>query len=670
MTDFLFPELEASQPAIRAFVDSAVSDTEAALCDRQFETDVATIARILEDPDNINGLRQRGRWHYNFCRDRDHPRGLWRRLPIDDTPAPDAAWQPVFDLDAFCAETSEDWHWRGCSTLFSNPDRVLLALSYQGSDQTRFLEWDTNTGAAVPGGFDIAPARSSAAWMDADTLLLSTAALPGAATRSGWQGRVIRLSRDMALEDAPTVFRVEHDDLLASAYTFALPDGSRGTTYVRTRTIGDSVSMVEIGQSARPLDAPDSTTCSHNGTRYAYVAGDAGPDPAGTLVLRSIGGTDKRVLFTPEGRRSVDEATVLFLHDHLLWIEVDTLVPALMRLDLRDPSARPVKLTLPVDAQNAWLTTHKDPDGHEGMLKLVTEGFLTPSQTWLFDGTAREPGFDLIASGTPSFDSNGMETRLHIAISEDGTEVPYHIVLPRNRAGTTPLPVLQYGYGGFSVPLSPRYLRLEGPAWLMRGGAYVMAYVRGGSEFGKIWHLAGKGEKRPNAFADFAAIADDLVARGYSTPQRIACRGVSNGGLLCGVMLTRYPEKFGAIWASVGVYDMLRYHLFPAGAGWMDEYGDPDDPAARNWLLDYSPLHNIEACDKRPYPAALIDTNESDDRVDPSHSRRFAAALRAAGQPARYHSRKGGHAGGGDTRKTAHSEALGYAFLRHALNIV
>jgi prolyl oligopeptidase len=197
----------------------------------------------------------------------------------------------------------------------------------------------------------------------------------------------------------------------------------------------------------------------------------------------------------------------------------------------------------------------------------------------------------------------------------------------------------------------------------------VQGYIRGGGEFGTAWHLAAKGEKRKHGFADFAAIARDLVQRGYTTADQIACHGGSNGGLLCGVMLTRYPDLFGAVWATVGVYDQLRYHLFPAGAGWIDEYGDPDDPQAREWLRAYSPMHNVAASGDQSYPPALIDTNETDDRVDPSHSRRFAALLEQAGQPVCFHSRAGGHGGGGQTTEAAREQALGYAFLRHALSL-
>ncbi|MFG5381765.1 prolyl oligopeptidase family serine peptidase [Yoonia sp. R2-816] len=667
MTD-IFPELEADADAIARFTKTQVARTEAAFCDAQFDADVARVTDIIEDPDNLGGLIRRGTWIYNFHRSATHPRGLWRRLPETTKPAPDADWQPVFDLDAFCADTGEDWHWGGAETLYSNPDRVLIILSFEGSDRDRLLEWDCNAAAPVPDGFDIAPARCGAAWLDANTILLATADLPGAATRSGWQGRVIRLQRGMALAAAPVVFEVDHDDLLATTYTISLRDGGRGIAFGRIRNIGDMVTTLHLNDQDYVLDAPAHTMCSHNDTHFAYVAADEGPDPAGTLVLARIDGSDKRILFEPSARRAVNADTILFTRDHLFWVEQDTLEPTLMRQDLTDPSATATPLPLPVEAQSIWIMPFDAEPTGTGPLQILPSGFLSVSQVWTFGPDDAVPDYTLLTSATETFDSTGMEVRLHMATSDDGTEIPYHIVLPKDHAEKqAKLPVLQYGYGGFGVALSPGYQRVNGPLWLERGGAYVQAYIRGGAEFGKGWHLAAKGKNRIRALQDFAAVATDLVTRGYTTPDRIACHGGSNGGLLCGVMLTRYPDRFGAVWASVGVLDMLRFHLFPAGAGWIDEYGDPDDPDARQWLLDYSPLHNVAQHSEQPYPPALIDTNESDDRVDPSHSRRFAAALQAAGQPGWFHSRSGGHGGGGQSKGIAREEALGFAFLRHSL---
>ncbi len=670
--DIAFPELENDAQAIAAFLKREVHRTEDALCDARFDADVTKIAEIMEDPDNIGGVVRRGNWIYNWHRDADHPRGLWRRVPDGTELSADADWQTVFDLDAFCEQDGEDWHWRGAVTLWSDPDRVIMYLSYQGSDQVRLLEWDCGTGKPVSDGFDLPSAKYTLAWPDKDTLLLGDPERPGAATRAGRPREVVEIKRGDADKIAPIVFVVGEDDIAAGAYTYPLSNGGRGVGWLRARTIGDFVVQLEKNGQRITLEAPRGTMPSHNDRYYAYLAADDGSDPAGTLVLREVGGTDRRILFEPGPRRSVQSDSVQFSRDYLFWIEVDTLTPNLRRLDLTDPKAEPVTLQLPIEVQAISISSHDSVGTGIGPIQLRTAGFLTPAQTWLFDPDtdAEKPVFTLLLTNTQSFDSTGMEVRLHMATSDDGTEVPYHLVLPKDHETEMGnLPVLQYGYGGFNISKTPTYLRLRGPVWLTRGGAYVQAYIRGGGEFGKAWHLAGKAEHRPRAFEDFAAVAADLVKRGYSRPERIACNGGSNGGLLCGVMLTRYPERFGAVWASVGVHDMLRFHLFTAGPAWIDEYGDPDDPEARKWLQDYSPMHNVVPHADRPYPFALIDTNDSDDRVDPSHSRRFAAALREAGQPTYFHSRTGGHGGGGRTTAIAREQALGYAFLRMSLSL-
>ncbi len=259
-----------------------------------------------------------------------------------------------------------------------------------------------------------------------------------------------------------------------------------------------------------------------------------------------------------------------------------------------------------------------------------------------------------------------MTSLLLEATSEDGTKVPYHIVLPK--AWTKgELPVLQYGYGGFDVALGPYYSGVIG-RWLEQGNAYVMAYIRGGGEFGPNWHRTAKGHGRHRAFADFAAVARDLVARGYTTPSRIAGSGGSNGGLLTGVMTTRYPQDFGAIWCQVPVLDMTRFHVFPAGKAWIDEYGDPDNPADRDYLLSYSPLHNVKPASEATYPSIYIESSSNDDRVHPSHARRFAAQLEALGHHPLFHEfGSGGHGGDGASTERATRTAMGYSFLRETI---
>ncbi|MEM8775698.1 MAG: prolyl oligopeptidase family serine peptidase [Pseudomonadota bacterium] len=666
--EFLYPELETDKTAIAAFNDAQSARTEAQFCDADYHREVARAVEILEDDSYLRGVVQRGEWLYNFLHNADHPKGLWRRIPATETPTIDSAWQPVFDLDAFCTRTGEDWHWRGAVSAYFDPECVLLALSWKGSDQTRYLEWDPLAQMPVPGGFDLGPERNDVNWSAPGELLYSTSTGEGAATRSGWAGRVLRLKRGMALADAPVVFEAEPEDLLAFAFAHPASDGATLEATVRFKAIGDSEAVLHpegIGGPAIALPSPANTYVLLSPKHYAYIAADEGPDPPGALVLCEVGGTTRRVVFTPRPYCAVDHFMVR--HEWLIWIETDRMQPSICALDLRRPDAEPVTIAPPCEAETMYLGEHDPNLPWDGPLQLTTSGFLQPQVSWIFE-MKDEPSdiiFRKLTETKPLFDASGMEVRLESAVSEDGTEVPYHIVLPKDREGS--VPVLQYGYGGFAASMAPFYHGVLGTLWLSRGNGYVLAYIRGGGEFGTDWHHAAKGHARHKAFEDFAAVAADLTQKGYTTTQQLACHGGSNGGLLCSVMLTRYPERFGAVWASVSVTDMLRFHLFPAGAAWIDEYGDPDDPKDREMLLRYSPMHNVANNKERAYPVALIDTNDSDDRVDPSHSRRFSAALAEAGQPFWFHTKSGGHGGGGSTLQQAQDAALGYAFLRHAL---
>ena len=661
------PELAHDEGAIRAFVDVENARTDAALDTAQRKADEGLVRAILESPDSLQGLTRREGHIYTFRQTPSNPRGLWLRLPEHIPPTPDAAWEMVFDLDAFCAAEGKVWVWRGTETSALAPGRVLLKLSFEGADLTRHLEFDLSTKAPVPGGFDLGPDRSGFAWAGPDLLIWSSAA-EGDATGSGWPGVVRHLPRGMALADAPEQFRARPEHLLCMGWAGRAggPDVIEGRMLMTA--IGKSqITLIRPGQPDFTLPAPADTTAGYDHRHCAWIAQEDGPHPSGTLVLSRFDSGAERVLFTPAPGRAA--SNFFFSQNHLLWTETDWLVPRIMALDLDAPGAQPAQLPLPVTAETLHLQHFDaDPDAGDGRLMLQLSGFLTPPQLWTCDLARGVAGIDWqpLYAQPARFDASGCEVRLLKATSADGTEVPYHLVLPKGHEGRDDLPVLQYGYGGFGVSLSPWYDPVAGKLWIERSGAYVLAYIRGGAELGPDWHLVAKGAGRRHSYDDFAAIARDLVARGLTRPDRIACHGGSNGGLLCGVMLTQYPQDFGAVWASVGVHDLLGFADFPAGRGWIDEYGDPDDPEAAKWLRGFSPLHNMPVW---PIPPALIDTSHRDDRVDPSHSRRFAAALRLNGQAPFYYEHQGGHGGGGASTEKAREAALGHAFLRHALKL-
>jgi prolyl oligopeptidase len=248
--------------------------------------------------------------------------------------------------------------------------------------------------------------------------------------------------------------------------------------------------------------------------------------------------------------------------------------------------------------------------------------------------------------------------RQFFATSEDGTAVPYFVVGPDDTSGLT----LLTGYGGFEVSLTPSYSGVIGRGWLACGGTYVVANLRGGGEYGPQWHQSATKEHRHRVYEDFAAVAADLVSRGITTPARLGIEGGSNGGLLMGVMLTRYPQLFGAIVSQVPLLDMQRYHELLAGASWMAEYGDPREEDEWAYLRPFSPYHNVSR--DAQYPPVLFVTSTRDDRVHPGHARKMVARLRDTGHGVSYYENiEGGHGAAADNEQRAFKWALMLEFL-------
>jgi prolyl oligopeptidase len=267
-------------------------------------------------------------------------------------------------------------------------------------------------------------------------------------------------------------------------------------------------------------------------------------------------------------------------------------------------------------------------------------------------------------------DLRGYETRAGFAISRDGTRVPFFLTARKGLPNDGQNPTLLYGYGGFAISITPGYLP-DVPAWLEMGGAWVTVSLRGGAEYGEAWHSAGMLDRKQKVFDDFIAVAEHLVREGTTSPSRLGMMGGSNGGLLVGAVANQRPDLFAAALPAVGVMDMLRYQRFTGGRFWVSEYGSAEDPAQFPALLEYSPLHNVRAgtC----YPATLITTADHDDRVVPSHSFKYAAALQAAqgcDRPVLIRIEVSGSHGYRPTDKLIAERADQWAFVAGALNVV
>lgn len=679
--DDLFLEQDQA-PETLAFVKSRNDASEQALRTPQMEEGARAIQASMEREDRPIIPSRRSDWFFDFHRTAANPLGLWRRLPADQMPAPEAPWETIFDVDAFCEKEGKRWIFGGAITCPWEPTRVLMRLSDGGSDLTRLLEFDTQAKAIIEGGFDTPAVRAHASWLSRDEICYFGSIDDDSATQSGWPRVGRRLTRGMDPKDAPAIFAGEKSDV--TAYAFALTESLNARNEAETRPISVFIATHQIGkvsihagenpETIKRLPLPVDIDFDLNRSFVLWRAKNDEQLPTGTLTLQHLTpfadeplSDTRRILFQPKPGSAVSQFSLL--REWAVYVIEDRLQPSLFVLDLTDPQSAPVKIDLPEGIEAvSFSTVYSDLHLGTDRLWVTGRGFLTPPTCFELDLSDRTapPALKNGRSSPAYFDATGMQSLLLEAVSEDGTSVPYHLVLPKIWEQGE-LPVLIYGYGGFGVPLSASYSGVTG-LWLEQSGAYVQAYIRGGSELGPDWHTVAKREGRYRAFADFVAIARDLVKRGYSKRERIACTGGSNGGLLTGVMLTRYPDDFGAVWCRVPVLDMMRFHEFPAGKAWMDEYGDPDKPEDRPFMLDYSPLHNVKPAAEVSYPPIYIESSSNDDRVHPSHARRFAKQLEDAGHSPMFHEYgSGGHGGAGNSAEMAKRAAMGYSFLRQSI---
>ncbi|SIR87729.1 prolyl oligopeptidase family serine peptidase [Micromonospora avicenniae] len=623
----------------------------------------AEIRQVLDADERIPYPGWRGdRFYYTFWRDAAHPRGLWRRTTLDQYRRREPEWDVLLDVDALAAEEGESWVWGGATVLRPGYQRCLIRLSRGGADATVIREFDLNRREFVPVGFTLPEAKSAAGWIDQDHIYVATDFGPGSLTTSGYPRVAKRWRRGTPLAEAEVVYEAQTDDVAVYASHDPTPGFvrdfvGRSLDFYRT----ENFLLTEAGERVRIPVPEDASWDVHREwlvvrLRSPWRVGGV-THPAGALLATRFdaflaGERELTPLFRP------DERTALSYHvwtrNHLI---VATLVDVRSRLTVLTPGEtgwrREPLAGVPVDEHSRLVET--DPDLGDEYL-LASEGFLQPATLRL--GRIGGP-VEVLKREPPSFDAANLAVRQCFATSADGTRVPYFVV---GRESTTTGPTLLTGYGGYEIPLTPDYDGAVGRGWLARGGSFVVANIRGGGEYGPRWHHAAMRENRPRAYEDFAAVASDLVAQGITTPAQLGIEGVSNGGLLMGVMLTRYPALFGAVVAQVPVLDMRRYHRLLAGASWMAEYGDPDREEDWAYLREYSPFHNIRS--GSAYPPVLLVTSTRDDRVHPGHARKMAARLREHGHDVSYYENiEGGHGGAADNEQHAFVWALTLEFL-------
>ncbi len=628
---------------------------------------------ILTAEDRIPSGSLRGGYVYNFWQDSTQVRGIWRRISLEKYRSNDTDWQLLLDLDKLAEQENENWVWsaRDLRCLPPQYERCMVALSRGGGDANVKREFDVRNASFLEKGFRLPEAKSGATWIDEDTLLVSTDFGPGSMTESGYARIVKRWHRGQALEAAETLYAGERTDAWVAAS--ALLDGQHTISLIK-RAITFFEQEVFVAGHDDLIQLPIPRQAAVRGLFNGQILIELSEDwqtngetfAQGSLVSFSLENflNSNKIesvvrVFMPTPRTSLQQ--VRTTSAAVMVTTLDNVAGKLTAYTFSAGAWRGQSVELP---ELATVNLHYDGVAESNLFASV-ESFLIPDSLYLVNSKTLTA--ESIKSFPSRFDAGNAIVEQKSAVSPDGTQIPYFVVRPANVELNGTTPTLLYGYGGFQISSTPSYLGAVGKLWLERGGAYVVANIRGGNEFGPAWHQAAMLENKQRSYDDFIAVAEDLIAQGLTSPQHLGIYGRSNGGLLVGVAFTQRPDLFNAVASVVPLLDMLRYTELPPGASWMAEYGDPSDPKMRKVISAYSPYQNVKK--DAQYPRVLFYTSTRDDRVHPGHARKMAARMLDQGHPVYYYENiEGGHAGSANQPQYASQLALMYVYLARQLS--
>jgi prolyl oligopeptidase len=628
--------------------------------------------RMAQAKDRIPYVSFHGGALYNFWQDSAHVRGIWRKTSLESYRTTAPAWTTVLDLDSLATAEKANWVWHGANCAQPAERRCLLNLSDGGEDANTVREFDLMTRAFVANGFSLPKGKQSAAWVGEDTLLISREWNKGEVTASGYPYIVKRLARGHSLNDAVEIFRGDAKDVGAGPVTLVDGTGHRISLISRNVTFFESEHYVVRAAGVAQLGVPKKIEVNElfngqvvvrltqdwtvggktlrTGSLASFDASSAARDP---MKLAPV------VIFEPGPRESVSGVSAT--RDALV-AGIYQNVKGRVLLFARSPEGKWTRRSLALPDNMSTDVASTDLESDRAFINVA--GFLTPSSVWLAD--AKKGTAVSIKSLPPRFDASASAVEQLEATSKDGTRIPYFVVHPKNMKHDGSNPTVLYSYGGFEVSLTPSYNEYVGKLWLERGGVFVLANIRGGGEFGPAWHEAGLKTHRQVIYDDFAAVAQDLIARKITSPRRLGIEGGSNGGLLMGVEFTQHPDLWNAVDIQVPLLDMLRFEQIAAGASWVGEYGSVSNPDERAFLASISPLNNLKA--GVAYPTPLIWTTTKDDRVGPQHARKFAAKMADMKLPYLFYEViEGGHGAGANIEQRAHTSALEYTYFARQL---
>ncbi len=624
---------------------------------------------ILDSDARIPFVSKHGEYYYNFWRDKKNERGLWRRTTLNEFKMAEPKWELILDLDALGKAENENWVWKGANLLRPDYTRALVTLSRGGADADVTREFDLDKREFVKDGFSRPEAKGSMSWIDLDHVFVMTDFGAGSMTESGYPRIAKKWKRGTPFNSAEVIYEGKIEDMSAGAFHDDSPGYERNFVDRNLAFYNDELYLLDENSKLIKIDAPNSAT---KRVFHQYLAielrksWDVGGKTysAGSLLFTNLdaflkGERKFEMVFEPSDTTAL--SSFGFTKDFAF---INVLEDVKNRIYVLRPTEKgwvrePLKGAPSLGTVNI---SSVDSDESNDFF-MTTSNYLNP--TTLSLGTiGSEP---TVLKQLPAFfDAKGLSISQHFATSKDGTRIPYFMVAPEGLKSSANNPTLLYGYGGFEIPMQPGYSPAVGRAWVSQGGVYVVANIRGGGEYGPRWHQAALKENRLRCYEDFAAVAQDLYARKVTKADKLGIQGGSNGGLLVGNMVTLYPGLFKAAVCQVPLLDMQRYNKLLAGASWMAEYGNPDDPKQWDYIKSFSPYHNVKPGVK--YANVLFTTSTRDDRVHPGHARKMMAKMEEQGHSVLYYENiEGGHGGAANNRQSAFMQAIAYTFLKQQL---
>ena len=642
--------------------------------DPRFSQFQAEALKVLESPDRLAYPVFRNGTIYNTWQDAQHIRGILRRTTLDDYRSTVPHWQTIIDYDALAKADNEKWVQKGLSCLYPGDGLCLVRLSAGGEDATTQREFDLKTGEFIAGGFVLPRSKQNVDWMDKDTLLVARDWGSGSLTASGYPFIVKLWKRGQPLDQAKEIFRGQPTDTAADSLVLHDAQGHRAVLLQRRLDFFSTEFSILTSGGVRRIPLPRKSEISGlvDGQLIASIEEDWKPEgsetaiASGSVIALDLKALERdaehpkpEVVFAPTAQEFAQE--VVSTRSRLL---VTTLEHVQGRAYLYVRGKRGewmrTKLEIPDNQTVGIITTDESSD----KFFLTLTGFLTPSSLELGDAATKD--LKVAKSLPPQFDGSRDIVEQFEATSKDGTKVPYFLVHRKDIPYDGTTPTLLYAYGGFQLSETPMYSGVGGKLWLEHGGAYALANIRGGGEFGPAWHEAGLKTHRQRIYDDFAAVGQDLIARKVTSPRRLGIEGGSNGGLLMGVEFEQHPDLWNAVVIQVPLLDMLGFEHIAAGSSWTGEYGSVSIPEERAFLASISPYNNLKP--DVNYPEPLIFTTTKDDRVGPVHARKFAARLEEFHKPFFYDEIvEGGHGAGADLKEEARTYAEMYTYLSRKL---